>query len=78
LALGVSSAANRNEYQEQKKKFWGVQRDRLVKADNLTAIYEPIVYDNVESSTFHNPIGLHGQLRGELYFYLFYFYMIYL
>jgi hypothetical protein len=35
-------------------------------ADNLTAIYEPIVWslDNVGSLTSHNPIGLHGLLRG--------------
>jgi hypothetical protein len=37
---------------------------RLVrKADNLTAIYEPIL-DNVGSLTSHNPIGLQGLLRG--------------
>jgi hypothetical protein len=34
---------------------------RLVReANNLTAIYEPIL----GSLTFHNPIGLHGLLRG--------------
>jgi hypothetical protein len=37
------------------------------KAESLTAIYEPIV-DNIGSLTSHNPIGLHGLLRGQLYF----------
>jgi hypothetical protein len=40
------------------------------KADNLTAIYEPIVYKNVGTSTSHNPMGLHGLLQGYLYFLL--------
>jgi hypothetical protein len=31
--------------------------------DNFTAIYEPIL-DNVGFLTSHNPIGLHGLLRG--------------
>jgi hypothetical protein len=42
-------------------------------SDNLTKICEPIVLDNVGSSTFHNPIGLHGLLQGQLY----YFYLNY-
>jgi hypothetical protein len=33
------------------------------KADNLTAICEPII-ENVGFSTFHNPIGLRGLLQG--------------
>jgi hypothetical protein len=33
------------------------------KADNLTAICEPIV----GTSTSHNPMGLHGLLQGQLY-----------
>jgi hypothetical protein len=37
------------------------------KADNLTAIYEPIVYKNVGASTSHNPMGLHSPLQGYLY-----------
>jgi hypothetical protein len=37
---GVDSASNRNEYQEP---FWGVKGGRRGKADNLTAICEPIV-----------------------------------
>jgi hypothetical protein len=34
------------------------------KADNVTAISEPIV---VGASTSHNPMGLHGLLQGQLY-----------
>jgi hypothetical protein len=37
------------------------------KADNLTAICEPIVYKNVGASTYYSPMGLHGQLQGYLY-----------
>jgi hypothetical protein len=33
-------------------------------ADNLIAIYETIVYENVGASTSHNPMGLHGLLQG--------------
>jgi hypothetical protein len=39
------------------------------KADNLTAICEPIVYKNVGASTSHSPMGLHGPLQGYLYFF---------
>jgi hypothetical protein len=44
------------------------------KADNLTAVYEPIVYKNVGASTSHNPMGLHGPLQGYLYLPLPYWY----
>jgi hypothetical protein len=37
------------------------------KANNLTAICEPIVYKNVEAATSHNPMGLHGLLQCWLY-----------
>jgi hypothetical protein len=39
MALGLT-ASNRNEYQESS---WGGKRRRASKADNLTAICEPIV-----------------------------------
>jgi hypothetical protein len=40
-------------------------KERLArKADNLTAICEPICLENVEASTSHNPICLHGLLQG--------------
>jgi hypothetical protein len=34
------------------------------KADNLTAIYEPIVKEMWEASTSHNRMGFHGLLQG--------------
>jgi hypothetical protein len=34
------------------------------KADNLTAICEPIFYKNVGASTSHSPMGFHGPLQG--------------
>jgi hypothetical protein len=34
------------------------------KADNLTAICEPIISKNVRAWTFQNPMGLHGLLTG--------------
>jgi hypothetical protein len=37
------------------------------KADNLTAICEPTVEENVGASTSHNPMGLHGLLQGQFY-----------
>jgi hypothetical protein len=33
------------------------------KADNLTAICEPTVWESVGASTSHNPMGLHGLLQ---------------
>jgi hypothetical protein len=44
------------------------------KVHNLTAICEPTVYEynqNVEASTSHSPMDLHGLLQGQLYLYLF-------
>jgi hypothetical protein len=41
LDLGVYSTSNRNEYQKQKKKFWGVRPAN--KTDNFIAIFGPIV-----------------------------------
>jgi hypothetical protein len=37
---------------------------RARKADNLTAIYEPIFPENMGASTSHNPTGLGGLLQG--------------
>jgi hypothetical protein len=39
---------------------------RVRRADNLTTIYANCL-DNVGSLTSHNPIGLQGLLRGQLY-----------
>jgi hypothetical protein len=41
-----------------------------LKADNLTAICEPIVKKNVGTSTSHNPMGLHGLIQKWLYFFI--------
>jgi hypothetical protein len=41
----------------------GKERPAL-KADNLTAIREPTLLENVGASTTHNPVGLHGLLQG--------------
>jgi hypothetical protein len=40
MALGSTQPRNRNEYQEDS---WGGKARPARKADNLTAIYEPIV-----------------------------------
>jgi hypothetical protein len=37
---------------------------RVRKADNLTAISEPTVLDDVAALTSHNSMGLHGWLQG--------------
>jgi hypothetical protein len=42
--------------------MWGKGRPAR-EADNLTAIYEPIVLENMEASTSHNPMGLQDLLR---------------
>jgi hypothetical protein len=39
----ADSASNRNEYQKQKKMFRRSRERPALKADNLTAIFEPIV-----------------------------------
>jgi hypothetical protein len=64
-SLGVCSAATRNEYQKQKINIfftWGVEPGRCVRltTSSLSADY----LDSVGFSTDHNPIGLHGLLRG--------------
>jgi hypothetical protein len=70
--LGVYSASNRNEYQKHKNKNVSGSKVRWVRrADNLTAICDPIVLDNVGFLTSHNPIGLQGLLQGQLYFLLY-------
>jgi hypothetical protein len=44
LGAGIYSASNRNEYQKQKIMFLRSRARPVRKADNLTAICEPIVY----------------------------------
>jgi hypothetical protein len=43
LGPGVYWASKRNEYHKQKNNFSGVKVQPVRKADNLAAIYEPIV-----------------------------------
>jgi hypothetical protein len=43
LGPGVYSVSNRNEYQKQKNKTSGGRERPVRRADNLTAICEPIV-----------------------------------
>jgi hypothetical protein len=59
MALGSTQPLNRNEYQESS---WGGGGEGLParKADNLTAICEPIVWKNAGSSTSQNSMGPHG------------------
>jgi hypothetical protein len=62
--MALELTYNRNEYQ---KSSWGGGGNVLParRADNLTAICEPITdcLENV-GSTSHNPIGLQGVLQG--------------
>jgi hypothetical protein len=54
------------------RKIPGGEGRPVRKAYNLTAICEPMSRENVEASTSHNPMGLHGLLQGQLYhFYLY-------
>jgi hypothetical protein len=59
MSLGFTQALT-DEYQEM---FLLSRARPECKVDNLTAIYEPISYKNVGSSTSHNSMGLHGLLR---------------
>jgi hypothetical protein len=59
LCPTVGSASIRNDYQEFS---WGDTERPARKADNLTAICEPIVLENVGTLTSHKPTALHGLL----------------
>jgi hypothetical protein len=48
--------------------FLGSRARPLRKADNFTAICDCL--DNVEFSSFHNPVCLPVLLRGQLYFFI--------
>jgi hypothetical protein len=49
------------------KKIPGGKGRPVRKADNLTAICQPIVQKNVTASTSHNPMSLYSLLQGWLY-----------
>jgi hypothetical protein len=51
--------------------FLGSKLRRERRAVKLTVICEPIVCTMLGSLTSHNPIGLHGLLRGEHYLYFY-------
>jgi hypothetical protein len=62
INMGVNPVSNRNEYHESS---WGGGKKRPArKADNLSAISEPVALENVGASTSHNPMGLHGLVQG--------------
>jgi hypothetical protein len=50
----------------------------VLKAENLTAICDTIVLENVGASTSHNTIGFHGLLQGQLYLYFLFMYRLYM
>jgi hypothetical protein len=64
LGPGVYSVCNITDYQRQIKIFLGCTARSAHEAGNLTAVCEAIM----ESSTSHNPVGLHGLLWGSFYF----------
>jgi hypothetical protein len=43
--------------------FLEIKGGRRLKTDNLTAICTPIILENVEASSFHNSISIHGLLK---------------
>jgi hypothetical protein len=43
--------------------IYNIVTPRNLGPDNLTAICDPIVLENVGTSTSHNPMGLHGLLQ---------------
>jgi hypothetical protein len=60
MALGLTQSVT-----EMSIRYISGSKGRAAhKADNLTAICEPTVKENVGASTSQNPVGLHGLLRG--------------
>jgi hypothetical protein len=48
------------------RNFTGVKGDRRIGLTNLPPFVSPLSRQNLEASTSHNPMGLHGLLQGEL------------
>jgi hypothetical protein len=57
-------------YQESSGGGGGVQGGRRVGLASLPLFVSRLPRQNVGASTSHNPIGFHGQLQGQLYFYI--------
>jgi hypothetical protein len=62
-ARGPLRLFNRNEYLESSLGPPRGKERPAHKAENLTAIWADYL-ENVEASTSHNPMGLHGLLKG--------------
>jgi hypothetical protein len=60
----VYSASNKNEYKKPKIAYPGSKARPALQADKPSTICEPNVLNSVGSSTSHNPMRLHGLLRG--------------
>jgi hypothetical protein len=64
LGPRVYSTCNRNEYQKERKNFWGVECSQCVRLTTSPPSVSVDGLDKVGSSISHNPIGLHGLLWG--------------
>jgi hypothetical protein len=62
--MGVTQPLTEISTRSRKINFLGSRARPVRRTDNLAAI----CLDNVGSSTSHNPTGLQGLLRGQLYF----------
>jgi hypothetical protein len=63
----ILPASNRNEYQEYS---WGVKGGRLVRLTTLPTSESRLFREDVGASISHNPMGLHGLLKGQLYYFM--------
>jgi hypothetical protein len=61
VVLGADSAFNRNEYQESS---WGVNGGLRLRLTNSPPSVSRLSRQNVEASTSHNPMVLHGLFTG--------------